>query len=298
MKIDGKKLSQIILATLKKDVAVLRRKHKLAAPKLVIFSVNPSSATQSFMLNKKKAAQKIGAGFELIQYNKSLRFEEFANRVTSVAQDKNVSAIIIQYPLPASLDTVTLFDFISLEKEIEGFKKKSLFDEPIGLAVLTVLKQIYSPTSQQSTKNVFVDLKKDSAFFKQVFKRKKVVLLGRGKTGGRPIGEILSKVKINYININSETSATESFLNQADIIIAAVGKNVIPHDSIKDGVVLISVGMHKENGLWKGDFDEDKIKNKALAYTPTPGGIGPLNVAYLMSNLVKAWKLQHDLLEK
>ena len=113
-------------------------------------------------------------------------------------------------------------------------------------------------------------------------------------TGGQPVGTALSKCKINYININSQTPHPEDYLEQADVIISCVGKTVIKPDHVKPGAVLISVGIHKEKDGWRGDYIDKEIEHKALAYSPTPGGVGPMNVAYLLANVVKAWKLQHE----
>ncbi len=295
MIIDGKTLANKILDYLKEEIesGVQQGAPK---PRLVIFSVKPTPETESFMRNKKRAAEYIGADFELELYPQNPRFESFAKKISAMAHRSDVNGIIIQEPLPSSLTTVTIFDYIPIEKEIEGFKKKSPFDYPIGLAVLTAIKQAYGQGDMSHIENIMIDAARDIVFFKNVTKRKKVVLLGRGKTGGAPIGESLRKVKMGHINLNSQTkNISTSFIQQADIIITAVGKEVITPDMIKPGAVLISVGMRKVNGIWRGDYDTKTIDSKALAYTPTPGGIGPLNVAYLMSNLVQAWKMQHKL---
>ncbi len=288
-------LSKVILKHLKKEVSQTIKKYGIIPPKLVVFTVQPNEETISFMKKKEKYAQKIGAEFKLISYRRLPKFEEFANKVSFASHNKNTHGIIIQEPLPASLSTVTIFDYIAQEKEIEGFKKKSLYDHPIGLAVMTLLKQVFIQQGTGDIENVIFDMEKDSHIFKNVFKRKKIVLLGKGRTGGGPIGDTLTKGRINYINIGNETNLARSFLEQADVIISAVGKKVVTVDDMKDGVVLISVGIRKENGAWVGDYDEREIKDLALAYSPTPKGVGPLNVSYLMYNLVKAWKLQNNI---
>ena len=295
MIINGKVLAERILNHLKEEIAHGVKKGAIP-PRLVIFSIKPAPETEAFMKNKKKSAESIGAAFELILYKQSPRFESFANNISSFAHRSDVHGVIIQEPLPSSMQTVTLFDYIPTVKEIEGFKKKSPYDYPIGLATLTAIKQSYLQGDPDRIENILVDLDKDTAFFKNVLKRKKVVLIGRGKTGGTPIGRLLQKIKIGYINLNSKTTGNSTmFLQQADVIISAVGKKVIEPDMLKPGVALYSVGIHRIDGVWQGDYDEKEIAPKALVYTPTPGGIGPLNVAYLLYNLVKAWKVQNDL---
>lgn len=292
MIIDGKKLSQQIVTKLKDDINEgLNNGWK--RPRLVIFTVQPTSEVQSFIKSKQMMAERIGADVKVISYKNPPRFEDFANRVAVVAQKPTTHGIIIQLPLPAALSTMTILDYIPLEKEIEGFKKKSPFEHPVGLAVLTLLKKVFASPDEDSADSIMIS-KKDVQSFKTIFKRKKVVLLGRGPTGGQPIGNTLTKHKINYINLNSKTTTADMFIEQADVIISAVGKEVVNPDLVKNGSVLISVGTRKEGKHWKGDFDEKAIAEKALAYSPTPGGVGPLNVAYLFANLIQAWTIQNE----
>lgn len=292
MIIDGKQLSQQIISKLKKDIDTgINSGWK--RPRLVIFTVQPTYEVESFIKSKQFMADKIGAEVKVISYKKAPRFEDFANKVAVVAQKTTTHGIIIQLPLPAALSTMTILDYIPTEKEIEGFKKKSPFEHPVGLAVLTLLKKVYASTDDDSAESIMIS-KKDIQLFKTVFKRKKVVLLGRGPTGGQPIGNTLTKHKVNYINLNSKTTTSDMFMEQADVIISAVGKDVVDPELVKDGAVLISVGTRKEGKKWHGDFDEKAIEQKALAYSPTPGGVGPLNVAYLFSNLIQAWTIQNE----
>jgi len=128
--------------------------------------------------------------------------------------------------------------------------------------------------------------------FKKILKSKKIIVVGRGITGGKPIGKTLGDLNINYINTNSLTISPESYYITADLIITAVGKKVIEPAMLKPGVVLINTGVRKENGKLKGDYEEKEIKDIASFYTPTPGGSGPIDVVYLYKNLIDAAKMQ------
>lgn len=295
MVINGKIIANNILKYLKKEVIAIKKEHKLKKPKLVVFSVKPAAQDSSFIRSKERAAKQIGADFQLISYKRAPRFEDFAQELRSVASNPTVTAVIIQKPLPPSLTTVTLVDYIPIEKEIEANKKKSPFISPIGLATLSVIKHYFAPANKQVLKSVIVDIEADMPFLKQLLKRKKIVLVGSGQTGGKPIGETLTAARINYINLNSTTPQPENFLKVADIIIAATGRNVIESAHLKPGAILIGVGIRREKGEWKGDYDEPSIKNVAAAYTPTPGGVGPIDVACLMYNLVQSWKMQSQI---
>lgn len=287
MEINGKEIANKILDHLKKEVA----KHNLA-PRLVVFAVNPSEGDQIYIKLKREAATYIGAGFEVVYYKGTPRFEEFANKLRTRAEENETTGVIIQRPLPSQLSTDTVFNYVPMFKEIEGHKAKSPFLPPLGLGVLTMFKYIYDPGSKNVVENVMVNQTVDMPFFKQVLRRKKIVLMGRGETGGKPIGKILSALRINYINTHSRTASDSAFYKEADVIITAVGKKVVTPDMLKPGVVLLNVGFRRDDGKTKGDYDEDEIKDIASFYTPTPRGIGPLEIAYLMSNLVESAKQQ------
>lgn len=287
MKINGKEIANIIIAHLKKKIAKL--KHK---PRLAVFLVNPSLENISFVKSKEIAVKKIAGKCELIRLSGEPDFEDFANNIRKIASQSSTTGIIIQQPLPASLSTESLYNYIPHEKEIEGHKKKPYFTPPISLAVFTILKFIFKTGGKTKINDVIFDMKKDLFFLRKVLKRKKIVLIGRGATGGKPIAKILMENKINFINLHSKTPNADFFEKEADIIISAVGRKVITPEVLKPGVILISVGIRKENGVWKGDYDENEIKNIAGFHTPTPGGIGPLDVAYLMHNLLEATKMQ------
>lgn len=288
MKINGKAIAENILTVLKKKITTFKK----SKPKLVVFLVSATPENLAFVKIKQQTVKKIGGLFELIQSGGEPDFEDFANELRVIAHYPQTTGVVIQQPLPASLSTDSLYNYIPQEKEIEGHKNKALFTPPIALAVLTILKFIYQPSNEKDRQNVTVDLKKDGSFFRRVLKRKKIVLIGRGVTGGKPIAHTLTDAKINFINIHSQTPNADFFEKEADIIISAVGKKVIFPENIKPGVMLISVGMRKEGERWKADYDEKEIKNIASFYTPVPGGIGPLDIAYLMHNLVEAEQMQ------
>jgi len=287
MRIPGKKIAGYFLKSLKKEIKKLKKRKEIS---LTIIVVGESAQQLSFVKIKRSVAKKLGIKFNFIHLKTPPSFEKFLRLLKEIAMDKKTTGIIIQQPLPAQLSTESLYDYLPSEKEIEGHKKKSPFLPPLGLAVLTVLKYVYK--GQKIDEKLFVDVKKDKEFFKRIFHNKKVVLIGRGLTGGLPIGATLSSFKINYIAVNSKTPDKESYYKEADVIITAVGKKVLDASMLKPGVVLINVGLRKENGKLKGDFDEKEIKNIASFYTPTPGGIGPLDVIYLYKNLLEAAKMQ------
>lgn len=281
-----------IASSLKKYIIIRVKslKKKNIKPRLATILVGKSKDQLSFVTSKKKIGKSLGIDFNFIHYKETPQFMRFIKRIKTVSENTENTAVIIQQPLPSRLYTETLYDFIPLEKEIESHKAKSTFLPPIGQAVLTALKHVF--IQKRTTKSIIINEDKDVSAFKQVMKHKKVVLMGRGMTGGHPIGDTLTKFKINYIGINSQTPNSEQYLQEADVIITAVGKKVITPDLIKKGVVLINVGLRRDKGKLIGDYDEKEIRNIASYYTTTPKGLGPIDVLYLYKNLIDAAEMQ------
>lgn len=287
MKIDGKRIASSFYSLLKKERKKIKEKISLA-----VILVGQSNEQLSFVKSKHLVAKKIGVNFEFFHFQIEPTFQSFLTKIQKIGHDPKINGIVIQQPLPPRLDTFSLYDFIPQKKEIEGYYPKSPFLPPIGLATLTILKSIYLQTT--NIKKILIDEEKDRSLFKKLLKEKKIILVGQGKTGGKPIGKVFNYFKISYIGINSKTTNPAQYLKEADIIVSAVGKKVIFPEMLKKGVVLINVGLRRENNHLKGDYDEDEIKRIASFYTPTPGGIGPIDVCYLYYNLIKAVKIQRQ----
>lgn len=285
MLIDGKKIANDLLLLLKRERKLIKKNLGLS-----VFLIGNAPEQLSFVKIKSEMAKALKINFKLIHLVKTPNFIDFANLLKKEVANPDVTGIIIQQPLPAQLSTDSIYDYIPLLKEIEGHRRKTEFIFPLGLAIMTIIKYIYYGKRKQDI--VFVDLKKDRILFKNIFKSKKVVIAGRGITGGKPIGNTLGNLNVNYISVNSTTIDPESYYKTADLIITATGKKIITPEMLKPGVVLINTGIRKENGRLKGDYEEKEIKDIASFYTPTPGGSGPIDVVYLYKNLIDAAKMQ------
>lgn len=283
MEIPTKKIAAKIEKVLKKEVRKIGKKRPL---KLTTFLVGQATDQLSYVRIKAKIAKKLGIGFELIHLKSTPSFEKFMHEIKTKSQDPQTTGIIIQQPLPAQLSTESLYEYIPTVKEIEGHKRKTTYLPPIGLAILTVLKSVYS--KPRSDNELIVNIQKEKGFFKKLFRNKRVVLVGRGVTGGRPIGKTLTEARINFINVNSQTPDPHSYYKEADVIITAVGKKILFPDMLKPGVALINIGLRRDKDRLKGDYDEKEVKNIAGFYTSTPGGAGPIDVLFLFKNLIDA----------
>jgi methylenetetrahydrofolate dehydrogenase (NADP+) / methenyltetrahydrofolate cyclohydrolase len=263
MKIDGKKISQNILDELKKKVEKLKEKN--ITPHLAIILVGDNSASITYVNQKKIKAEQIGANTTIIRLPSNISESELIQIVKPFNQNKTIHGIIVQQPLPQNINTETITQAIDPKKDVDGFNSKSQFAMPIALAILDIIKNIGISD----------------------FKSKSIVVIGKGETGGKPIIQALQELGIKPSIVDSQTENPENITKNADIIISAVGKtNIIKQEMMKQNAILIGVGQHKENGKIIGDYDEEKIKDIASFYTPTPGGVGPIDVTMLLKNLI------------
>lgn len=298
-RIDGKMLANEILENLKKRVIRLRKKKII--PTLAVVQVGKDESSQAYIKQKAKTAKKIAACFKLFSFSSRITFQKLAEQIKNLNEDKKIHGIVVQRPLPALLSTSSFNQAVALVKDVDGFRSKSPFNPPVAEAVFYVLQKIYLPN--WGSEPVFyrcgtgpAGRRVEKEGFKKmvdILKRKKILLIGRGETAGKPIAKTLSQNKIKFLIAYSKTKNMEEFLKEADIIISCVGKRrVVAKQMIKEGVILIGVGLTRHRGRLYGDYEEKEIKDKASYYTPTPGGIGPLNVAFLMLNLLTACEKQ------
>lgn len=307
MRIDGKKISQEILDDLREKIKNLQK-----TPFLIIIQIGDDPASNVYVKQKVLKATEIGAKNQVINLSKNITPKELIEIIEKYNKDEKVDGIIIQRPLPKNIDPEIITNAVIPEKDIDGLRSDSKFEMPLGLAVLRILKEIFELKSQiQSTKfqinsntqntntkkgvdfensnfGIISDLEFRYSNFFSWLKSKKIIVIGKGRTGGGPVIDILKKYVANIEVIDSKTQSPDEITQNADIIISAVGKDrIINRENIKKGVILISIGMHKgKEGKLHGDYEEDEIKQITSFYTPTPGGVGPVNVSMLLKNLV------------
>lgn len=286
MKIDGRELAQEILKKLRDDVRKLKRKK--ITPHIAVILVGSDPASLSFIAQKAKAAAYIGAKLTLHHFKKTPLYQSLAQFILELSENPTVHGIIIQRPLPSSLSAGVLTNRINIHKDIDGFLSKSTYDSPIGLAILMLIQHVFFRKTRKKKKVSHVLSKTVLNFLK----RQNTVIVGRGETGGKPIAETFQKYHIPFMQIHSGVDNPEDYLKVADIIISAVGKSkTITSTMLTDNVILLGVGVTKENGKLVGDYSEHTIDGPNRYYTPMPGGTGPVNVACLMINLIEATKI-------
>lgn len=274
MRIEGRKISERILSNLKLRVKKLKAQN--ITPHLAIILIGNDPASVAYVRQKKIKAEQIGAKTtieKLPPYTTTAHILQLLNDLNHL---NNVHGIIVQQPLPASINIKKVTEVINPKKDVDGFRPKSKFKPPIALAILQILEEVRPQGIEW-------------------LKLKNITIIGKGQTGGKPVIQTLKQLGVEPLVIDSKTKNPKILTKTADIIISAVGKaNIIKPEMIKQDVVLISIGLHKDrDGKLHGDYDEEKIKDIASFYTPTPGGVGPVNVAMLLKNLIDAALFSH-----
>jgi len=278
MKLDGKEIAKEIIEPLKKRTEKL--KDKKIVPHLLIIMAIDDPRTKSYVKQKLLRAKQIGAKVTIKKVSEKVSEDNLLNLIRKANKDKKIHGIIIQRPLPKQIHEDEIARAVAIQKDVDGFNPKSGFAAPVALAILKLI--------EVSLRQRINDQKSDEMF--EFLKSKKITVIGKGTTAGRPVINLLRKLNLNPKVIDSKTKATEKekILKTSDIIILAVGKKVLSVNQVKKGAFLIGIGMHAENEKLYGDYNEEEVKNKSSFYTPTPGGVGPVNVSMLMKNLVEA----------
>lgn len=289
MRVDGREIAQEIFNDLR--IRVRKLKEKGIIPHLHIITLTTDLASQAYVGQKKLKGGEIGAKITVENLSSDTKTDELLSKIEKLNNDRNVHGIIIQRPLPSHIEEKKIAEVINPKKDVDGFHPDSKFSPPIAEAVLKILEKIYKRII--STRILLVSLVQGVSFAKWL-KSKNITVVGRGVTAGTPIIKTLVKIGVQPLTVASQTENREKILKKADIIICAVGKpNVLKREDIKNGTILIGVGMSKgKDGKFHGDYEEDDIKNIASFYTPTPGGVGLVNVAMLLSNLIKSTENQ------
>ncbi|HKC14721.1 MAG TPA: bifunctional 5,10-methylenetetrahydrofolate dehydrogenase/5,10-methenyltetrahydrofolate cyclohydrolase [Patescibacteria group bacterium] len=288
MEINGREIASQILDELKTRVQNLKEKGITPTLQIILVGENPGS--ESYVKQKKVKGQEIGVNVNVLNIASDVTTEELISTISKFNNDISVHGIIVQRPLPPQIDSEKIDNAVIPTKDIDGFNQESKFQLPLGTAVVKILENVFELRS----KVVIIDPKKspNRNLFHSWLQSNSIVIVGKGTTGGLPVIRTLRKIDY-YLDeeniIDSNTRNKTKITKKADVIISAVGKpNIIKPEMIKKGAILISIGLFKgPDGKMHGDYDEKSIKNIASFYTPTPGGVGPVNVAMLLKNLVE-----------
>ena len=276
--IDGKKISQEIKDELKEKVAAMHAQGQEVTLAVVMVGQDPASCV--YVRNKKRACEYIGIRSLSYELAEDTSEEEVLALIDKLNGDKDVNGILVQLPLPKHMDEDKITRAIDPLKDVDGFHPQNVGALSIGL-----------PGFVSCTPAGIIQLLKRSHIDME---GKHCVIVGRSNIVGKPMALLMLRENATVTVTHSKTKDLASVTRQADILIVAIGKKqFITADYVKEGVVVIDVGMHRdENNHLCGDVAYDEVASHCSAITPVPGGVGPMTIAMLMHNCLESVDLQ------
>lgn len=277
VKIDGKAFSQVILEKIREEHNQLKEKYgKQAGLAVVIVGNNPAS--QVYVRNKMKACENVGFYSENIELDENISEEELLQEIDKLNKNDRINGILVQLPLPSHINELKIIDSISPEKDVDGFHVAN-----IGKMVIGDETGFLSCTPYG-----IMQLLEE---YKIEIAGKDAVIIGRSNIVGKPMALMLIQKGATVQVCNSRTKDLRKKINDADIIIVAAGvPKLLKKEDVKEGAVVIDVGINRVDGKICGDVDYEEVAERASYITPVPGGVGPMTIASLIKNTFKSYK--------
>ena len=281
--IDGKELAKKIRASLKIECEELKQKN--IKSKLAVIMVGDDPASKVYVRNKSRACEDVGIEYEEYLLDSKITQKELIELIEKLNNDKTVNGILLQSPIPSNLDINEAFRTISSEKDVDGFN-------PVNVGKLVLNQDTFVSCTPYGIMKMFEEYDIDLT-------GKNVVILGRSNIVGKPLIHCCLNKNATVTSCHSKTQNIAQKAKEADVLISAIGKaNFVTADMVKDGAVVIDVGINRlDNGKITGDVDFESVKEKASYITPVPGGVGPMTIAMLMNNVIKATKRQNGMID-
>lgn len=284
--LEGKPIATQITKEVKKEVKKLSKSG--ITPSLAAVQVGENSASMAYIKRQKKSCEKVGLNYILHQFESNISESELIDNINKLNEDESVNGIILQMPLPKDINARNAQMSISDKKDVEGVTPGSL-----GLIVLEQPRLV--PCTAMSAIKLL-----DSTGVE--VRGKEAVVIGSSAIVGKPIALLLLQEDRYFATTTvchiatSESGMLEEHVKKAEILVAAAGvPELVKGEWIKEGAIVLDVGMNRVKGKWVGDVEFDAAKEKASYITPVPGGIGPITVAMLIKNTVEATKWQTDI---
>ena len=274
--INGKELAKKIREELKIEVNSLRKEGII--PKLAVIMVGNDKASEVYVRNKSKACNEIGIEFEEFLLDSNIKQEELIDLIKKLNNRKDVYGILLQSPIPEHLNIREAFDTIDYRKDVDGFN-------PINIGKLAIGEDAFISCTPYGVIKMLEE-------YNIEIEGKRAVVIGRSNIVGKPLIQCLLNKNATVTICHSKTKNIAEITKEADILIAALGKpKFVKENMVKENAVVIDVGINRnEEGKLVGDVDFENVSKKASYITPVPGGVGPMTIAMLMNNVVKATK--------
>lgn len=280
--LNGKEVANHVKESLKTEVD--RLKEKGIIPKLAVIMVGDNPASKVYVKNKSKACEKVGVEFEEFLLPETVEEKDVFDLIERLNQNPCIHGILVQSPLPSHLNQNAVFQKIKVEKDVDGFHAVNVGNLWLGndgfvsctpYGVMKILEHYHI--------NV---------------EGKNVVILGRSNIVGKPMARCMLSENATVTVCHSKTKDLKNVTRNADILICAMGKpKFITKEYLKEGAIVIDVGINRQEGTNKicGDVDFEDVISKVSKITPVPGGVGPMTIAMLLYNVVKATKQQNEI---
>ena len=272
--IDGKMIAKKTRENLKKEVEELKKEG--ITPKLAVIMVGDNPASKVYVKNKSKACDEVGVEYEEYILEAGIKEKELLELIQKLNNNKEINGILLQSPLPSNLDINEAFRTIDYRKDVDGF-------HPMNVGKLVLGQDTFVSCTPYGIMRLLEEYKIDLC-------GKHVVILGRSNIVGKPLVQCCLNNNATVTVCHSKTKEIENVTKDADVLISAIGKpRFVTADMIKDGAVVIDVGINRlDTGEIVGDIDFESVSKKASYITPVPGGVGPMTIAMLLNNVVKA----------
>lgn len=276
--IDGKAVAARIRNEVQAGVAACKAGHGVT-PGLTVIIVGEDPASQVYVNNKHKACEAIGIASQVIRLPADCGEAQLIAHIDRLNADPAINGILVQLPLPRHLDADTALDHIRPDKDVDGF-------HPINVGNLTLGREALVPCTPHGVVKMLE--MEDIAIAGQ-----RAVIIGRSNIVGKPLASLLLAKNATVTVCHSRTADLPAVTREADILVAAIGKpRFVTAAMVKPGAVVVDVGINRVGDKLVGDVDFGAVKEIAGAITPVPGGVGPLTIAMLLFNTVKATKMQ------
>ncbi len=275
--LDGKSLSLKIQQEIKDSIKSLRR-----APKLVVILVGDDPASVAYVNMKTKACKNVGITSELLRFSSDISQASLLDEIALLNADVGVDGILVQLPLPKHIDALEILKAIDPTKDVDGF-------HPLNVGKVQCKLDGFSPATPLGVMELL------QAYDIEV-KGKNVAIIGASNIVGKPLASLMLNAGATISICHILTKDVSFYTKDADIVCVAVGKpNLITADMIKQGAIVVDIGINRlDSGELVGDVDFENVSKKASFITPVPGGAGPMTIASLLRNTIKAYKINNN----
>jgi len=276
MIIDGKKEAANLREEIKNEILEIKKKTN-KNPSLTVILIGDFAPSQIYVRNKEKNSTEVGIASNVIKYPKEVKEKEVLDKINELNNDKNISGILVQLPLPEQISKEKIINAIDPKKDVDGFN-------PINVGNLASGYKSIVPCTPLGCLLLIKKVEKNLS-------GKHAVIIGRSNLNGKPMAQLLLKENCTVTVVHSKTNNLQEECLKADILVAAVGvPNLIKKDWVKSSAIVIDVGINKVGDKIVGDVNFEEIKDNIKAITPVPGGVGPMTIACLLKNTLECFK--------